>query len=304
MSFEDFLNQGWSDHAGDAARVWQRLPEALPLIAREEDVGPLAHLAQHVAGEHLGLWQVGRTFVEQLIRHPKFNAISPSGKTVYRSMAVLARGEGDLESSETFEKQSLAGGDVPAASDRVRILAQTASAFAGQRRAEEAKALFLQALELASYGPKAQDPAARALAVTGNNLAADLEDRPARTSGETALMLLAAETARRYWEIAGSWTDVERAEYRLAMTFVAAGDGQRAMKHARDCLGICEDNRAIPYEHFHGWEAMSRAAAKAGDAFTAKSARDKASEFIEKMKAEAQPECRQTLARLDRDLRL
>lgn len=304
MTFDDFLNQGWSDHATNAAKVWQRLPEGLPLIAREDDVGPLAHLAQHVAGEHLGLWQGGRKFLEQLIRHPKFNAISPSGKTVYRSLAVLARGEGDLVSSETFEKQSLAGGDVPAASDRVRILAQTASAFAGQRRAEEAKALFHQALEVASYGPKAQDPAARALAVTGNNLAADLEDRPARTADETALMVLAAETGRRYWKIAGSWTEVGWAEYRLAMTQVAAGDGQKAMKHARECLGICEDNRAIPFQHFYGWEAMARGAAKAGDPFTAKSSRDKASEFIEKMKPEAQPECRQALARLDRDLGL
>lgn len=304
MSFEDFLNQGWDDHATDAAKVWARLPEGLALIQSENDVGPLAHLAQHVAGEHLGLWQEGRRFLEQLIRHPRFDAITPSGKTVYRSLAVLARGEGDLTSAATFEKQSLAGGDVPAVSDRVRILAQTASAFAGQRRVEEAEALFREALELASYGPKAKDPAARALAVTGNNLAAELEDRPGRTPAETKLMLLAAETGRKFWEIAGGWTEVERAEYRLAMSAIAAGDGQRALKHARECVGICEDNRAVPYEHFYGWEAMARAAAKAGDSFTARSARDKALDFIGKMKAEAQPECRKTLERLDRDLGL
>ncbi len=304
MSFEDFLNQGWDDHATDAAKVWARLPEGLDLIQSEADIGTLAHLAQHVAGEHLGLWQEGRRFLDRLVRHPKFNAITPSGKTVYRSLAVLARGEGDVTSSEVFERQSLAGGDVPAASDRVRILAQTASALAGQRRVEEAERLFGEALELASYGPKAKDPAARALAVTGNNLAAELEDRKSRTQQETSLMLLAAETGRRYWEIAGTWTEVERAEHRLAMCHIAAGNGQQAMKHARECIGICEDNRAVPYEHFYGWEALARAAAKAGDPFTARSARDKAKDFIEKMKTEAQPECRATLERLDRDLGL
>ena len=33
-----------------------------------------------------------------------------------------------------------------------------------------------------------------------------------------------ALAARRYWEIAGTWTNVERAEYRLAMTHVALGE--------------------------------------------------------------------------------
>ena len=67
----------------------------------------------------------------------------------------------------------------------------------------------------------------RALAVAANNLASSLEERSTRSAGERELMILAAQTARHYWGRAGGWLETERAEYRLAMSWVQAGDPAR-----------------------------------------------------------------------------
>lgn len=65
-------------------------------------------------------------------------------------------------------------------------------------------------------------PAFRALAVTGNNLACTLEEKNHRSLQETELMILASRTARKYWELAGGWLEISRAEYRLAMNYLQA----------------------------------------------------------------------------------
>lgn len=45
-------------------------------------------------------------------------------------------------------------------------------------------------------------------------------------------MLLAAQTARKFWEQAGTWLQVEKAEYRLSMTYLQAGDPGKAWQRA------------------------------------------------------------------------
>jgi hypothetical protein len=69
-------------------------------------------------------------------------------------------------------------------------------------------------------------------------------------------MILAAETGRKYWELAGTWVEVERAEYRLAMTYMHAGQLDKALKHARLCESICNENDAAPFEKFFAAEAL------------------------------------------------
>ncbi len=302
MSFEDFLNQAWQDHATDAAGVWDRFPDGMKLVASLADIGSMAALVTHVSGEHLGQWQGGAALLEQLTRHATFDGDAPSGKAVYRSLAVLAMCDRQPAAAEGFATLARTDDGASPASDRIRILTAVASALAGQQRIDEATVTFSEALQLASYGPDAKDPAARALAAAGNNVAAELEQRAGRTPGETALMKRAAETGRRYWEVAGTWLDVERAEYRLAMTLLAAGEPQAALEHARDCVALCEDNQAVPYEQFFGWEAVALASFASGDPLNARLSRDKAEALIARMKAEVQPECREALGRLDRRL--
>src|SRR5437867_10311520 len=95
MTLDAFVGNAWEEHARDAAAVWARLPEALPLVAKASDLPGLAGLATHVSGEHLGRWGEGVRFLERLGALAVFDAASPEGKAVARSMAVLHVCAGD-----------------------------------------------------------------------------------------------------------------------------------------------------------------------------------------------------------------
>jgi hypothetical protein len=152
------------------------------------------------------------------------------------------------------------------ASDRIRVGAMAASNLA-ERDTTRAQRLLQDALELAQRaGLPASDPMNRALAVTGNNLACALEEKAARSAEERALMILAAQTGRRYWELAGTWLETERAEYRLAMTWLQAGDPPRAREHAQACLAIVAAHDGPALERFSGCEALGLAERAAGNA--------------------------------------
>jgi hypothetical protein len=126
--------------------------------------------------------------------------------------------------------------------------------------------LFEQALEeAASADLQRDDPAHRALATTGNNLACALEMKPNRSDAERDLMLLAARATRRHWEIAGGWLETERAEYRLAMSHFEAGDLAQARLHAQNCLEIVEANGSVPLERCFGYEALAKIERAAGN---------------------------------------
>jgi tetratricopeptide (TPR) repeat protein len=266
-----FVSQGWTDHERDSAGVLARLPDALPLVTAPAHVATLTALLVHVAGEHLGRWHDGLALLERVAALSVVAPGSAEDQAVARGRATLLLCAGDRAGADALLARAHPAG-LPEGSTRARVLAVAASALAGQRRIDEALVLFDEALRVADYGPAKDDPAARALAVTGNNLACALEERPGRTAAEDRLLELAARTGRRFWEVAGGWTQVERAEYRLAMTFVALGRAQDALTHARACLSLCEANGADAGELFFAHEALARAHHAVGDAAAARAA--------------------------------
>jgi hypothetical protein len=72
------------------------------------------------------------------------------------------------------------------------------------------------------------------------------------------LMILAAQVGRKYWEIAGSWLEVERAEYRLSQTYLKANNFAKALEHAQTCLEVAQENNAPALELFFGYEALAQ----------------------------------------------
>jgi hypothetical protein len=110
------------------------------------------------------------------------------------------------------------------------------------------------------------DPAVRALAVAGNNIAAALEQQPALDGAARVLMLQAAEVGLAFWRRAGTWLHEERARYRLAQSHRRAGDAASARRHARACLALVAAHGDEPLERFFGEEALGLAEAAAGDA--------------------------------------
>ena len=249
----------------DAAAVMARLPAGVALVSVPADLPKFAHLVVHDAGEHMGRWAEGVSLLERLRSHASFDASAAEGKAVLRSLAVLHACAGDLDAAEEFTILGRAGGDVPEASDRARIKALVASTLTGQHRIAEAARALDEAVRLAGYGPGPKDPAARALAVAGNNLAQDLERRETLSDDERALMLKAAQAGRDFWGIAGGWMEVERAEYRLAMSCIKAGLAERAEGHARECMRIVRENGSDAGELFFAHEVTARAHVASGD---------------------------------------
>ena len=270
MNLDTFVQEGWRDHAADAEAVMARLPRGIDLVATPADLPKLAGLVVHVAGQHLGRWDDGIAMLETLRSHPAFDGATAEGKAVVRSRAVLDYAAGRRDEAERHLAAALTGGALPEASDRIRMLAVASSALLERKKLREATSAFEEAIALAAYGPGAGDPAARALAVTANGMACELENLPERTDDEVALMLLAAEAGLRFWSIAGGWMETERAHYRAAQSFLKAGRAEPALEHARRCVEIVRANGSDPGESFFAHEVLALSLRASGDAAAAR----------------------------------
>lgn len=257
MSFDAFLNTGWSEHGDDPQGVFDRLPEGLALADEPGQLTRLAGLATHVAGEHLGRWQDGVDLLGRIAVSPVLADAPAQRDAVHRNQAVLQWASGDRETAERTLATHLDPAR-PEGSSRVRVLAVATSALAGQRRADEAASTFELALAAAAYGPGADDPAARSLAISGNNLACALEELADRSDAETALMKRAAQTGRAWWEVAGDWRNVMLAEARLAFTHCKAGEPDTALQHAMAAWTLAIGNNAAPDDQLTPLIALTR----------------------------------------------
>jgi hypothetical protein len=289
MDLQAWIDTAWEQHGSSPAAVAARLPtEGLPLLLQGQDdahLAALARLAHHVHGPHLARWQEGQRLQEQLAALPFASAASRALITRLRTSLALAAGEPGARAALSPP-------------DRVAVAALAANNLAehdsgaAQCRLEQAVA-EAQALAL----PDA-DPALRTIAASANNVAGALQDLPARSAAQTELMLHAATVARRFWARAGTWREVERAEYRLALCHAVAGDGAAAREHARACLDIVAANGHDALEAFFGHEAMARAEHAAGNAAARAAAVAAAAAVIEQVPADDRPFCEPTLAQL------
>jgi hypothetical protein len=286
--FDTFLTTAWDEHAADPAGVAARLASSgIGLVRTSTEVAALAQLAQHVFGDHLGRWQAGIDFQHGLARLAVFDPDGASGQAVRRLAASLALAGGSDDHRDAF-----------GASDRVRVSALAAGSLAG-RDAPRAAELLQQALaEVDAHVLPGTDPAIRTLAAVANNVACALELKSPRSAAERETMILAAQTARRFWQQAGGWLEVERAEYRLAMTWLQAGDPLQARRHAQQCLEIVQANAGPALEQFFAWEALGAADRAAGNADGHASALAQAREAYAALNADDRGWCQAELDKL------
>ena len=288
MDLKTFLAEAWQEHADHPREVADRLGDALALIDSEAQIPDLANLASHVLGAHLGAWNEGLALLERLRALPSFTVDGPSNEALRRYTASLLLA---AQLDDTRAALSL--------SDRVRVGAMAAATLA-ERDTRRATTLFEEALAQMRVAELwSADPANRALAVTGTNLASALEEKPTRTAAERELMILAAQTGRHYWEIAGTWLETERAEYRLAMTWIHAGDPEEARRHAQACLTIVAAHEGAALESFFGFEALALAERAAGNPAAMADAVAAARTAFEQIDADDRTWCAETLKKLE-----
>ena len=287
MDFDNFLSQAWNDHQTDAQAVAGRLWDGAGLIQQNDQIPALVNLATHVFGEHLGRWKDGAAFLGKLRTLPTFVPATNAESAIARSIAVLEVGNGQDQTVLPF-----------GTSDQIRILAVAASALSGQGQSERAQQLFQKALEMAERPPlDKDDPANRALAVTGNNLTCALEEKETRSANDTELMITAAMAARKYWKIAKTWLETKRAEYRLAMSYLKAANLSEASQHAQRCLEIAAENKAAPLEFFFGNEALALVERARGNSSGYSKATEQLRAAFEQLSDDDKSWCRDTLQR-------
>jgi hypothetical protein len=265
MTFEQFIAAAWDEHAERPQQVAERLAASIDRVDDAARVEPFARLVVHVFGEHLGQWQRGIALLEAL----RSSAGADSGP----ASAALARGIAALRLADGAGAAAL---EPLGVEDRIRVLATASSAFVAHDEVERAIAAYADALALAAPGLPAPSPALTALAVGGNNLAAALEERPQRSAEETAAMVGAAASALKYWRLAGSWLEEERAEYRLARSLLQAGRCAEAQAAARRCIEVCLRNAAPPFELFFAHAVLALGLRAGGAATAAEAAREEA----------------------------
>lgn len=255
MTFDTFVETAWNEHGDRPQEVADRLAASLDRVELSEHIPPFARLVTHVFGEHLAQWQQGIELLERLRTLRAFDGSSVVTAAVARSVGTLRYARGDTSALESL-----------AFEDRIYALAAAAAVFTGRNEFKQALAAYATALQLASPGLPSGSPALRALAVGGNNLAAALEEKKDRDGDETQGMIAAARGGLKYWKVAGTWLEEERAEYRLARSLMQAGDASRAVEHAERCVNICQLNNAPSFEQFFGFATLA-AAQRATGAF-------------------------------------
>jgi hypothetical protein len=282
MDFDSWLERAWNAHAADAAGVAARIAgEGLAAAQGETQLAALARLAHHVYGEHLGRYAEGRALLVRL-----------------RERGAAAAALGALDASLALCEGGADPRPVLGPSDRARAGALAAGNLL-ERDPVRAAALLREALaDEEAAGLADDDPAVRSIAITANNMACTLEEKAARSAAERELMVLAARTARTHWARAGTWLETERAEYRLANTWLKAGDLAEARRHAQACLEIVQAQGDVALEAFFGWEALGLVERAAGNATGHREALARARDAFERLDEGDRGWCRPSLEAL------
>lgn len=283
MMFKEYLENAWAAHATNPEKVAEEFKQNFSLMSSEEDVMAMSRLIVHVCGNHLGDWLKGI----ELLRKLKNNATIKDAIEMNRYMGILNLGNNPNLTLDTFST-----------SDQVRIYASTAAALASLGGLKNADKLLKKAVESVGMLTK-EDPANKALAIAGNNIAQALEEKSARSESEIELMIFAAKLGRTYWEISGGWKEIERAEYRLASSFLKAGHFDLAFDHAQNCFNIVVENNSDPLELFFAYEILALVEKERKNETSFKKNVEQLKLAYIKLRTEDQPYCEKTLRKIE-----
>ena len=246
------LKTGWAKHPDQPLEVAETLKKIDPLEIDSRDLAAYIKLLIHVYGGHLNQFSDALRVLEniQSKRQSKEYALSVGLALVHTCLFQEELARFFIEEASQLEFPQ---------STRVQVYAWAVSEMLHSRPStDEALGLFMAAVDLSDLVQGGKDPAARSLAVAGNNVACKLDEKTQLSPEELKLMQQGAHTARKFWELAGTWLETERAEYRLCMSYLKAQETTKALFHARECERICLENNADSFEWFFVNEALTK----------------------------------------------
>jgi len=284
--FDAFLQQAWADHADESAAVAARLRTDTPAPETPAQLAALARFVEHLCGEHLGAFEDGRWRLRALAAHPLADAMVQSALRV--GVASLSLAETGHADRAGFTLDEL-----------IRSEAAAAAISLGRQDTVRAMALLRSARGRLAAAPDAGAAVHRPLAIACNNMAWELHDRgSARSAEDTAAMLDVAAASKLHWSRAGTWLEVERADYGLALCHLSAGLPGQALHFADQCLAACISNGAPAYEHFFAHEALARVQHARGGAWACAPSVAAAQAAFATLAADDQQACRSALEKL------
>jgi hypothetical protein len=280
MNFEQLMEQAWHEHGDNPQAVGEQLRLAQAMLNEPQQVGALARIVLHVFGEHLGDWAGARAELALLQEHALCQSDLAAASAVRVGLAALSLAQGEVPQGARLSEE-----------ERVHALSSASAVCLGREEQENATALLDLSLKLAQQLQTSETGWERPLAVAANNLACALGDLDQRSAEQDQQMIRAAQAARQYWALAGSWLEVERADYVLAKSCLRAGQVQQAAEHAAACLSLCRENSAPALELFFAHEIAALAVKALGHDAAFDAARQAALAAFDLMDAEEQAMC-------------
>ena len=255
MTLDELIEAAWRDHAEQPEAVAARLADAVALVERPDDFARFVRVLTHVHGEHLGDWQRGAQLLESLRGRPAYDrAVATAGPAVTRGIAALRVIGGEALALNGLSDE-----------DSAYALACAAGALGARGLWDRAIDAFTRAVAKASPGLATDHPAVRELAICGNNLSVALEGKDDQSVAERDAMVAAAEAGLKYWTLAGTWLEEERALYQLGRSLLRAGRLRAARASIERCIDVCMRNDAPAFELFFGHAVKALVVRAEGD---------------------------------------
>ncbi|MCB9892924.1 MAG: hypothetical protein H6839_00575 [Planctomycetes bacterium] len=238
MDIKELINNGWARHDKESAALASDLEAHASLPETPAHVAAFLQLANHTIGGHMHDWPRACKLAENVM-HGREDAHELA--VPYSNLAVAQYMAGKVADALASEAHAVRLTDMEKVSMMIRTRTMVASALIDTRRLDEGARLYDAALSLA----RAQDEKLacdQALAVTSNNLANELSEKPERTPEEDALMLKAAEASKEFWMKCGTWENEERGDYLLAIVHNKLNQPDKALEYAARGLEVIAKN--------------------------------------------------------------
>lgn len=250
MTFQERVSNWWQRHAAETTTVASEVTASIQhreSKLAEAEISACARLIVHLFGVHLGQFEPARRLLNELSQQ-----IQSAESRTFLDLQLATL---DLSEKDDYKKNKFS------LVDQIKIYAGAVQIHVGLRQVAAAKKKYQLAINLLGFleneNSNSDDKTAfRAMAIASNNLACQFEEQAELSAEETELMLEAAHKARDFWGKAGAWLEIERAEYRLARSYLKAGNNQASVHHAALCLEICTAHQAEPLEFFFAYQAL------------------------------------------------